>query len=52
MTKHQSKSWEPEPFRWLGVKFVTSSRKRMMRKVERTGVYPTRPTLAQRIWDF
>jgi glycine/D-amino acid oxidase-like deaminating enzyme len=52
MTKHESKSWEPEPLRWLGVKFVTSSRKRMMRKVERTGEYPKRPTLAQRIWDF
>jgi glycine/D-amino acid oxidase-like deaminating enzyme len=52
MTKHQSKSWEPEPLRWLGVTFVTSSRKRMIKEVERTGKYPERPTLAQRIWEF
>ena len=52
MTTHQTKPWEPEPLRWLGVKFVTLSRKRMMDKVERTGRYPEKPTLAQRLWDF
>jgi hypothetical protein len=52
MTSHVSKPWEPEPLRWLGVKFVTLSRKRMLEKVERTGKYPEKPTLAQRLWDF
>lgn len=52
MTTHRSRVWEPEPFRWLGVKFVTSSRKRMMKQVESAGRYPEKPTLAQRIWDF
>jgi glycine/D-amino acid oxidase-like deaminating enzyme len=52
MTAHNSRPWEPEPLRWLGVKFVTLSRKRMLAKVERTGRYPERPTLAQRLWDF
>jgi glycine/D-amino acid oxidase-like deaminating enzyme len=52
MTAHRSRPWEPEPLRWLGVTFVTESRKRLLRKVEQTGKYPEKPTLAQRIWEF
>ncbi|MGI8476295.1 MAG: NAD(P)/FAD-dependent oxidoreductase [Thermomicrobiales bacterium] len=52
MTSHQTKSWEPEPLRWLGVKYVMRSRRSLMADVERTGAYPKKPTLAQRLWDF
>jgi glycine/D-amino acid oxidase-like deaminating enzyme len=56
MTRHHAKTWEPEPLRWLGVKFVTNTRKRMIRQVEREGRYPERPSLNQRLarrfWDF
>lgn len=52
MTSHASKSWEPEPFRWLGVKFVNTSRIKLLKKVEREGRYPEKPTLAQRLWEF
>jgi glycine/D-amino acid oxidase-like deaminating enzyme len=52
MTTHHSRQWEPEPFRWLGAKFVMTSRLRTLRKVEQTGAYPDKPTLAQRLWEF
>ena len=52
MTRHRSRAWEPEPLRWLGVTFVTRSRQKLLREVERTGRYPEKPTLAQRLWDF
>jgi glycine/D-amino acid oxidase-like deaminating enzyme len=52
MTSHQSPEWEPEPFRWAGVNFVFKSRLRYLRKVEQEGGYPSRKTLAQRLFDF
>ena len=52
MTSHQSPDWEPEPFRWAGVNFVFKSRLRYLRKVEQEGGYPSRKTLAQRLFDF
>jgi glycine/D-amino acid oxidase-like deaminating enzyme len=51
MTTHCSREWEREPMRWLGVTFVRRSRQRIQEEVERTGRYPEKPTLAQRIWD-
>ena len=52
MVTHRSQNWEPEPLRWLGVKFVTRGRQKLLRQVELTGAYPEKPTLAQRFWDF
>ncbi len=52
MTAHRPRTWEPEPLRWAGVTFVSRSRRKMLREVERTGRYPEKPTLAQRLWDF
>lgn len=52
MTQHVARDWEPEPIRWAGVTFVRSSRQRMIEQVERTGRYPDKPTLAQRLWDY
>ena len=51
MTAHQSRAWEPEPVRWLGVKAVRIGRARTMKTVERTGRYPEGPTLAERLWN-
>jgi len=52
MTTHRPRQWEPEPLRWLGVKAVAMSRHRTNRHVERTGSYPTKPTIADRLWDW
>lgn len=52
MTEHHSRPWEPEPVRWLGVTFVRRGRQKMLQEVERTGHYPEKPTLAQRLWEF
>jgi glycine/D-amino acid oxidase-like deaminating enzyme len=52
MTRHRPRQWEPEPLRWLGVTFVRRSRQKLLETVERTGRYPDRPTLAQRLWEF
>ncbi|CAN5851177.1 FAD-dependent oxidoreductase [soil metagenome] len=52
MTKHRQRRWEREPLRWLGVKTVIQSSRRTDRNVERTGKHPTRPTIADRLWDW
>jgi len=52
MTAHPSRRWEPEPIRWLGVTFVRRGRQKLLQEVERTGRYPEKPTLAQRLWDL
>jgi glycine/D-amino acid oxidase-like deaminating enzyme len=51
MTKHRGRAWEPEPVRWMGVTTVRRGRQRTLAEVERTGSYPEKPTLAQRLWD-
>jgi glycine/D-amino acid oxidase-like deaminating enzyme len=50
MTRHQSPDWEPEPMRWMGATFVRKSLQRIEKQAEKTGHYPDKPTLAQRIW--
>lgn len=49
MVQHQSKKWEPEPFRWAGVRFVQSSLGRIDEKAERSGKAPSGKTLAERL---
>jgi glycine/D-amino acid oxidase-like deaminating enzyme len=52
MTRHQPVDWEPEPFRWMGYKVVRRARYRADEEVERTGRYPEKPSLGQRLWSF
>ncbi len=52
MASHQPKPWEPEPLRFAGVSFVRRSRIRRLEEVERTGRYPERKTLAERLFDY
>jgi glycine/D-amino acid oxidase-like deaminating enzyme len=52
MTRHQPLDWEPEPFRWTGYKIVRRARYQADAEVERTGQYPEKPSLGQRLWSF
>jgi glycine/D-amino acid oxidase-like deaminating enzyme len=40
LVNHRSPSWEPEPFRWLGVRFTQAALERVDRVAERTGRPP------------
>lgn len=46
---HRSPNWEPEPFRWLGVRFVQEGMQRIDEEGERTGRPPTGRSLAERL---
>ncbi len=46
---HRSRSWEPEPLRWLGVRYVQRGLKRTDDRAERTGEPPTGRSLAERL---
>jgi glycine/D-amino acid oxidase-like deaminating enzyme len=46
---HQSPLWEPEPFRWFGIRFAQEGFARLDRTAERTGKAPTGTTLVERI---
>lgn len=48
MTKHRIRPWEPEPLRWLGVRYVQKALEGLDRRAERTGRPPTGRTLAER----
>jgi glycine/D-amino acid oxidase-like deaminating enzyme len=46
---HRSRSWEPEPLRWLGVRYVQRGLERVDDRAERTGEPPTGRSLAERL---
>ena len=46
---HRSRNWEPEPFRFLGVRYVQRSFWKIDMKAERTGQPPSRKSLAERL---
>ncbi len=46
---HESRSWEPEPLRWLGARYVQRGLMRVDDSAERTGEPPTGKTLAERL---
>jgi glycine/D-amino acid oxidase-like deaminating enzyme len=46
---HRSPRWEPEPLRWLGIRYAQEGFARLDRVVERTGKAPTGRTLVERI---
>jgi glycine/D-amino acid oxidase-like deaminating enzyme len=51
MATHQPVPWEPEPLRAIGVNLVRRSRRKEIETVERTGMYPEKPSLATRIFS-
>ncbi len=46
---HRSRNWEPEPFRYLGVRFVQRSFMKLDRKAEVSGQAPDGKSLAERL---
>jgi glycine/D-amino acid oxidase-like deaminating enzyme len=46
---HRPRKWEPEPLRYLGVRYMQHSFMRMDRKAEATGIAPTGKSLAERL---
>jgi glycine/D-amino acid oxidase-like deaminating enzyme len=46
---HHSRNWEPEPFRYLGVRYVQTAYQKIDDKAERTGVAPDGKALAERL---
>lgn len=46
---HRSPRWEPEPLRWLGIRYAQEGFARLDREAERTGRAPSGRTLAERL---
>jgi glycine/D-amino acid oxidase-like deaminating enzyme len=46
---HKTRRWEPEPFRFLGVRFMQREFMRIDRKAEQTGLPPSGKSLAERM---
>lgn len=46
---HRSPRWEPEPLRWLGVRYAQWAMGRLDRRIDATGLPPTGRTLAERL---
>lgn len=46
---HRSRDWEPEPFRFLGARYVLGAYNRIDRNAERTGIPPAGNSLAERL---
>ena len=46
---HRSPDWEPEPFRWLGIRYTQWAMGRLDRRIDATGRPPTGHSLAERI---
>jgi glycine/D-amino acid oxidase-like deaminating enzyme len=46
---HRSPRWEPEPLRWLGIRFAQEGFARLDRQAARTGIAPTGRSLVERI---
>ena len=51
LVNHHSPNWEPEPFRWIGVRFTQELLLRLDARTARTGKPPTGRSLAERIAD-
>ncbi|HZS90565.1 MAG TPA: FAD-dependent oxidoreductase [Chloroflexota bacterium] len=49
MVGHRSPDWEPEPLRWLAVRYMQWSFLRLDARAERTGRAPSGRTLAERL---
>ncbi|MCL6574998.1 FAD-dependent oxidoreductase [Kyrpidia sp.] len=51
MVQHTSPPWEPEPLRWLGIRYVQAGLARVDRQAEMTGRGPQGRTLAERLQE-
>lgn len=49
MAHHKLVKWEPEPLRFLGVRFVQHGFEKLDEKGERTGIAPTGTSIAERL---
>lgn len=49
MAGHRSRDWEPEPLRWLAVRYIQQSMARTDARGQRTGQHATGKSLAERI---
>ncbi len=49
MVGHRSPAWEPEPLRWIAVRYIQSAFAAIDARSERTGRPPTGRTLAERL---
>jgi glycine/D-amino acid oxidase-like deaminating enzyme len=49
MVQHVSPPWEPEPLRWMGIRFVQRGLTKVDRKAEVSGTPPTGNTIAERL---
>jgi glycine/D-amino acid oxidase-like deaminating enzyme len=49
MANHHARSWEPEPLRWLAVRYIQNRLQRIDEKAERTGRTPKGTSLAERL---
>ena len=49
LVNHQSRNWEVEPIRWLGIRYTQGAMARLDRRSEATGRAPTGRSLAERI---
>ncbi len=49
MVDHEPKRWEPEPFRWLGVRHVQKAAARLEEKAIRTGRAPSGRSIAEHL---
>ena len=47
MINHRSPRWEPEPLRWLAVRYIQGAFGRLDARSERTGRPPTGRSLAE-----
>ncbi len=48
---HRSPNWEPEPLRWLGIRYVQEGFKRLDDRAQRTGVAPSGRSLAEKLGE-
>lgn len=49
MVGHHSRNWEPEPFRWIGVRYVQRGFMQLDKKAEATGIPPSGKSLVERL---
>lgn len=49
MVQHHSRKWEPEPFRWLGARFVQTGMGRVDKRSDKKRKAPTGKSLSERI---
>ena len=49
VVNHRSRNWEPEPFRWIGVRYTQEAMGRLDAQITRTGKPPTGKSLAERL---